>query len=165
MLVKVENENFGYSVSTHEDWVIVGNPSSFRYDPSSSSYWRTGSVDIFKYNTLTDRHDYLLTIHQPINPEFLILASDPSADEIHTDIVFDAWIPVITNSVIKDINFFYIHWYRWILSDFQIQIDANSYVSTFEDDYGHSLDVYNNVLAVGSRWYNQLISIPPKQIF
>lgn len=99
MLLNVRNENYGYGVATHDDWVIVGNPSSFKYDsrPESSSFWRTGSLDIFKYNTLTDQHDYLLTLYKPIGAgDELLLAEDPNSKFIHTDIFRNRWIPIFT---------------------------------------------------------------------
>jgi hypothetical protein len=161
MLVNVQNENNGYAVTTHDDWVVVGNPSSFKYNTDSASFWRTGSVDVYKYNTLTDQHDLLLTLYKPINGgDFLVLAEDTSSAEIHTDSIKSFWIPVI-----KWWGTPYINWIQWIIGDLPIEIDAQSYTSTYEDDYGHSIDVFNNILSIGSRWHNQYINISGKEIF
>lgn len=155
-VVRVQNENYAYSVSTHNDWVVVGNPSSFRYNILSASYFRTGSVDIFKYNEVSDKHDLLLTLFKPVGTgEEILLAEDTSSRFIHTDIYKSAWVPSL--SFYSGIPF--ISWYRWNLENLPIQIDVAGYVSKLEDDYGHSVDVYNNVLAVGSRWHNQRMEI------
>jgi hypothetical protein len=158
MYVQVKNENYGYSVATHDDWVVVGNPSSFRFNPASPTNWRTGSIDIFKYNTLTDQHDLLLTVYKPVgSADEVLLAEDPTAEFIHTDIYKTGWI-----------SSFGLHgrnWIQYTLQDLPIQIDATDYVSKYEDDYGHSIDVYNNILAVGSRWHNQLIDISGKLFY
>jgi hypothetical protein len=160
MLIDVKNENYGYSVTTHNDWVVVGNPSSFRYDVSSASYWRTGSIDIFKYNTLTDKHDLMLTVYKPAgSADELILSEDTSSNFIHTDIHNSFWMPIV--SVVNgNIIWNYV-------SDFDrpLRIDSNQYLETFEDDYGHSVDVYNDVLAVGSRWHNQKASVTGKTFY
>lgn len=163
MLVNVQNENNGYAVTTHNDWVVVGNPSSFKYDTNSASFWRTGSVDIYKYNTLSDQHDLLLTLYKPINGgDFLVLSEDTSSVEIHTDIAKSYWIPTV-----KWWGTPYVHisWYKWNIGDLPIEIDAQAYTSTYEDDYGHSIDVYNNVLVVGNRWHNHYINISGKEFF
>lgn len=163
MLVNVRNENNGYSVTTHNDWVVVGNPASFKYNTNSASFWRTGSVDIYKYNTLSDQHDLLLTLYKPINGgNFVVLAEDTSSAEIHSDTVKSYWIPTIRW---WGTPYMSLHWYQWLLGDLQIEIDAQAYTSTYEDDYGHAIDVYNNVLAIGSRWHNQYINIGGKEIF
>lgn len=163
MLVHVQNENNGYAVTTHDDWVVVGNPSSFKYNTNSASFWRTGSVDVYKYNTLTDQHDLLLTLYKPINGgDFVVLAEDTSSAEIHTDAVKNYWIPIVHW---WGTPYVHLHWYQWLLGDLQIEIDAQAYTSTYEDDYGHAIDVYNNVLAVGSRWHNHYINISDKEIF
>lgn len=161
MLVNVKNENYGYSVTTHDDWVVVGNPSSFKYNTASSSFWRTGSIDIFKYNEVSDQHDLLLTIYKPIGGgDEVLLAEDPNAKFIHTDTYKNYWIPYVTWN-----NGFQISWTNAVVGDLPIQIDAISYTKTYEDDYGHSIDVFNNVLVVGSRWHNQEIDIANRQIF
>lgn len=160
MIVNVKNENFGYSVATHDDWVVVGNPALLKYNPDSSSFIRTGSVDIFKYNNQTDQHDLLMTIYKPLfGGEEFVLSEDPSSKFIHTDAYKTALIPYFYSYN----NRYYLYWYRWVGQDIPIQIDALENISQLEDDYGHSVDVYNDILAVGCRWYNQLCSIPAKE--
>jgi hypothetical protein len=77
MLVNVRNENYGCSVTTHNDWVVVGNPSLQRWDsrPASASFWKTGSLDVFKYNSVTDQHDLLATIYCPVGLPILNLGN------------------------------------------------------------------------------------------
>lgn len=154
MLVNVKNENYGYSVATHDDWVIVGNPSSFKYDPQSASFCRTGSIDIFKYNTLSDQHDLLITLYHPVGSgDDVLLAEDPTAAFIHTDIANTKWIPVIREWGERP------RWKYWVLEDVPLLIDVASYYTAYEDDYGHSIDVYNNALSVGCRWHTSKISV------
>lgn len=155
MLIYVNNENYGSSVTTHDDWVITGNPSSFRYNLASSSYWRTGSIDIFKYNTLTDEHDFLLTLYKPLGSvDELLLSEDTSSRFIHTDLYGSRWNPSVSL-----VGGYHLVWNYETLSDLSIQIDSAHYINTFEDDYGHAIDVYNNVLAVGDRWHNQQVNM------
>ena len=169
MLVNVKNENYGYEVATHDDWVVVGNPSSFKYDsrPESASYYRTGSLDIYKYNTLTDQHDLLLTLYKPLGAgDEVILAQDHDGfvDDgipIHTDKWKSIWIPIVQFWGYG----YHFQWYHWSIGDLPIEIDANEYASKYEDDYGHVFDVFNGVLAVGCRYYNQEIDISNKRIF
>lgn len=149
MYVDVKNDNYGYQVTTHDDWVVVGNPSPYRYNLASSSFLTTGSIDIFRYNPTTDQHDLLWTLYKPPSElEKILLASDPDGENIHTDV----W------KIYK--YFFFGQWKTLVLEDIPIEIDPSEYILTFEDDYGHAIDVYNNVLAVGSRWNKQEIIIP-----
>jgi hypothetical protein len=151
MYVHVNNENYGYEVVTHDDWVVVGNPTSFKYEILSGSM-STGSIDIFKYNTLTDQHDLLLTLYRGLNgPDQVLLAEDPDATLIHTDVARRYILPIYSPGG--------IHWFTYNLGDIPIQIDASAYVTPLEDDYGHALDVYNNILAVGCRWFLTKIQI------
>lgn len=155
MYVHVNNENYGLEVATHEDWVIVGNPSSFKFDPNSASFWRTGSIDIFKYNTLSDQHDLLLTLYRGLNgPDQVLLATDNEnpGTLVHTDIAKKFIIPIFNSGGI-------FTWINFNLQDIPIQIDSSVYIKTLEDDYGHAFDVYNDVLAVGCRWYNEEVDI------
>ena len=161
MIVNVNNENYGSDVATHDNWVVVGNPSSFRYNPASSSYLITGSVDIFRYNANTDQHDLLVTVNKPINGgDFVVLAEDPTSNFIHTDIVKTTWLPNLTFTGGQRIE-----WFNWIVQNLPIQIDATEFHTPFEDDYGHAIDVYNDTLVIGSRWHNQKIDIAGKLFY
>ena len=161
MIVNINNENYGSAVATHDNWVVVGNPSSFRYNPDSASYLRTGSVDIFRYNSNTDQHDLLVTINKPINGgDFVVLAEDPTANFIYTDIVKTTWIPRFSFT-----GGWHLHWFQWNIENLPIQIDATAFNTPFEDDYGHAIDVYNDILVIGSRWHNQKIDIAGKLFY
>jgi hypothetical protein len=106
----------------------------------------TGSVDIFKYNPVTDQHDLLLTLYRgSYGPDKLFLAEDPSGNLIHTDIAKRYTVPIYSPGGIHSITL--------NVQDIPIEIDAAANIIPLEDDYGHALDVYNNVLAVGCRWF------------
>jgi hypothetical protein len=154
MFVHVENENYGGEVVTHQDWVVVGNPPSFKYDIASPTSWKTGSVDIFKYNPNTDQHDLILTLYRPLgfDNQTLLATDNPNGVLVHTDVWRYFWIPVYTSGGI-------FRWMNFGIGDIPIQIDAGTYFNTLEDDYGHALDLYNNVLVVGSRYFNQQATI------
>ena len=156
MYVHVNNENYGYDTATHDDWVIVGSPSSFRYNSESSSFWRTGSVDIFKYNTLTDQHDLLLTLYRGTYGPYQAYLADESGSSTNPELIYS---DTIKSFVIPYSTF--LGWQQHIInwSNAPIQIDSSEYINTFEDDYGHSVDVYNNIMAVGCRWWNHRIDI------
>lgn len=162
MILNVKNENYGLSVSSHNDWVVVGNPSSFRYSPLTASFKPTGSVDIFKYNTLTNQHDFLFTLYKPdAAGNDILLAEDTGSSEIHTDIYKSRWIPNVVNIQGQ----YYYRPIQIIDQDRKIGLDADLYLTKFEDDYGNSVDVFNDVLVIGSRWHNQRLDISSKTVY
>ena len=149
MIVNVKNENYGYSVATQGDWVASGNPSLLRYDALTASLYRTGSLDLFKYNTLTDQHDLVLTLYKPTNNgDYLVLSEETASGEIHTDIYTSRWVHDVALN----------YWSVQVEEDLPIQIDDTEYTLKLEDDYGHSVDIHKDVMVVGSRWHRQNIT-------
>jgi hypothetical protein len=169
MILEIQNENYGYSVATatnrqsNQNYVAIGNPSSFRYYDDSGTPWTdltqsfnnytnryeyfksgsslSGFVDLYAYNVATDQHDLIATLCKiPTIDEWLILSSElnniPKTASIHTEL----------GSLFS--------------SDKDIGFDSNGFSITIEDDYGHSVDFYRNVLAVGCRWYLRKVTIP-----
>lgn len=138
MFVKVKNENYGHSVSTYGDYVVVANPDLLRWDHLTASVEHTGSVDVFLYNKSKDEHDYVGTIHQlwrafdvKLNTE----ANNPiSASE-----------PIATES--SSLVFY---------SEYNITIDKDLYTASIENGYGVSLDMYEKYLAVGSPYLTEV---------
>ena len=138
MFVKVKNENYGHSVSTYGDYVVVANPDLLRWDHLTASVEHTGSVDVFLYNKSKDEHDYVGTIHQlwrafdvKLNTE----ANNPiSASE-----------PIATES--SSLVFY---------PEYNITIDKDLYTASIENGYGVSLDMYEKYLAVGSPYLTEV---------
>ena len=73
MFVKVKNQNYGSSVATYGDYVVVSNLDVLRWTALSSSVYYTGSVDYFRYNRSTDEHDYINTIYKSYDEIDVIL--------------------------------------------------------------------------------------------
>jgi len=80
MFVKVKNQNYGSSVATYGDYVVVSNLDVLRWTALSSSVYYTGSVDYFRYNRSTDEHDYINTIYKSYDEIDVILATEASID-------------------------------------------------------------------------------------
>jgi hypothetical protein len=146
MKLAIEHENFGYAIASGKNtydsihYFAVGDPSSFRYSEATSSTFRTGSIDIFKYNKATDKHDFIYTLYKQFSTnDLLLLAADPTASNIvHTEV--STTVPST--------------------SDKDILLDIDAYVSPQEDDYGHSLDLHKNWLIAGCRYFRRNVNIP-----
>lgn len=139
MFVNVKNENYGHSVATYGDYVVVSNPDFIRWDYLTASVGHTGSVEVFLYNKSRDEHDYVGTIHQlwrELDVNLTTEANNPiSASE-----------PITTESS----SFaFYSH--------YNIYIDKDMYMSSLENGFGHDLDLYEKFLVVGTPYLTQLV--------
>lgn len=139
MFVKVKHENFGHSVATYGDYVVVSNPDFLRWDHLTASVEHSGSVDVFLYNRSKDEHDLVGTIHQlwrEIDVKLNTEANNPiSASE-----------PITTES--SSLVFY---------PEYNITIDKDLYTSSLENGFGHDLDIYEKFLAVGTPYLTELV--------
>jgi hypothetical protein len=135
MFVVVQNENYGYSVATHVNYVGAGNPRLVRFDPLTASLVQTGSVDIFRYDINTDTHRYVETLYKPFDPtEAILLASEVTSSKsssLHTE---GGGFDIVNQN--KD-----------------IAVNEGLYIHNHDNDYGHSLDTYNKRFALGCRYF------------
>jgi hypothetical protein len=134
MIVQIKNENYGYTVATYGDYVVVANPPSLRWNSATASAFHTGSVDYFRYNKNTDQHDYIATFYNPFEPMDILLDTEqnfPTAIETEDSGSFP---------------------------DYDLLIDENSYTGSLENGYGISLDMYLKLLVVGSPYFTQFIA-------
>lgn len=135
MKLNIKNENYGYAVATYGDYVVASNPSILRYSFDTSSLFRTGSVDYFRYNKNTDQHDLIGQLYF-ISPDLDIrLAAESGSDltlrdPLHTELNNTG------SSADKD-----------------LRIDENRYTASLENGFGLSMDMYNKYLVVGSPYY------------
>lgn len=135
MYVKVRNENYGYAVATYGNYVVVSNPDFLRWDRLTASYYHSGTVDVFLYNRSSDEHDYLGTLYQVWRPMDVIS---------NTEIISASWH---INTEQSQSNY-YPAW--------NIAIDKDLYTASLENAFGKSLDMYENLLIVGTPYLTQV---------
>lgn len=133
MFVQVKNENYGKTVATYGDYVVVGNPTYFRWSSASASIFCTGSVDLFRYNKSTDEHDFIYTIYN-------------SGLAIDVDLISESGSLIEAESSS----------FSGGIAD--ILIDKNDYTASIEDGFGTSLDMYGKLLVAGSPYITQVVS-------
>ena len=143
MITNIHNENFGYAVAVSDNWSAVGNPSLLRYT-QSSAICQTGSVNVYKYNINTDTHIEKGVIYRPLySYEISFLTTEANnAGITGPNYVLHTESP---GNVVSTSN-----------SD--IMYDIGLYYTASEDSYGKSLDIYNNILAVGNPYFTSYIT-------
>ena len=139
MYVQVENENYGYAVTTYGDYVVVANPDLLRWDHLTASVKHTGSVDVFRYNKSKDEHDYVGTLYQFWREMDVKLDTESNNSP-------SASTPISTESSS------YVYY-----SDYDLCIDKDLYTSSLENGFGVSLDMYEKYLIVGSPYLTELV--------
>ena len=146
MIANIRNENFGYAVACEGNWAAVGNPALLRFTSESSSFVRTGSVEVYRYNINTDTHDLKTVIYRPLTTAediFLAINTASLAELIlHTE---------TTGSVPYT-------------ADLDLLLDVGQYYTASEDGYGRSLDIHNNILVVGNPYYSSSFNIDTASI-
>lgn len=131
MYIDVKNENYGYSVATHGDYVAAGNPRIVRYNVLTASLYQTGTVDVFRYDHNTDTHLYVETLWKPVEEDEAILLAAESASVLSSSLSTEE---------------FGLDW----ASRFKdIRVDYLQYWTPIESAYGHVVDWYDKRLAVG----------------
>lgn len=148
MYVLAKNVNYGYSVGTHGKYVAVGNPSHVRYDTLTSSLYQTGTVEIFRYDVNSDTHILLDTLRKPFEG-VTFLASETGSI---------AW--ALSASIASSSLHTELFGYDFAHRDKDLALDDTNYLHHIENDYGHSLDVYNKKIAIGCRYYWDRIVVP-----
>lgn len=147
MISNIYNQNFGYTTTCQDNWSAVGNPSILRFNPLTASLIKTGSVEIYKYNINTDTHDKMAVIYRPLTDyELVLLAADSASANVyilHTE---------PTGSVVFS-------------ADLDLQIDEGKYYSPQDDGYGFSIDINNNLLAVGNPYFSSGINVNTANTF
>lgn len=141
MFVQVQNENYGSRVSTFGDYIVVANPTTFRYSFDTASVIQTGSVDYFRYNKNTDQHDYIGTLYRELDELPTILARETGSDittrqNLHTELL-NVGHP--------------------FTADKDIEIDKDRYTASLEDGFGLALDMNEKILTVGCPYFLQTV--------
>lgn len=139
MIVQVQNENYGYSVSTYGDYVAVGNPFITRYNLNTASVICTGSIDYYRYNKATDQHDLVGKLYRQLGDMAIILAAETGSD-----------VAVKVNMHVELNN-------TGSSYDKLIEIDKDKYTASLEDGFGLAMDMNETLLAVGSPYFKQIV--------
>lgn len=135
MITNIINDWYGYSAACDGYWAAVSNPSSLRYDPLTSSFLRTGSVEVYKYNINTDTHDKKTILYRHILDNENISLTTEFANGgltgpdyiLHTE--YTGTVP--------------------LTADKDILLDAGSYFTSSENGYGVEIDINGSYLVVG----------------
>lgn len=127
MYITIQNDNYGYSVSTENKWLAVGNPSFNSWPQPTASIPTSGSVDLFLYNKKNDLHEFREIFHKHLSPEEEILLATEIDDILHTE---------LTGSVP-------------LTADLDLAIDYGLYLTASINDYGRSVDLHKNLLGIG----------------
>lgn len=145
MFVQVKNENYGYTVATYGDYVVVANPAIIRYD----SFYRnvvnyTGSIDYFRYNKCTDEHDFIKTEYKPWVDLNVLLAWETGSDILYR-----------SGSETESGSYLTTDGGRTSLKG--MWIDKDRYTGSLDDGFGLSMDMYEKFLVVGSPYYQEFV--------
>lgn len=134
MYAEISNENYGYAVATFGSYVAIGNPSLGRYDSATASFYRTGSIEIFKYDPSIDEHRHVSTLVSPSDYFTILLAAESGSSSYRTPIHTEDSGSVLT----RDLN---------------LELFNGNFTQMQEDNFGLSLDIYNKILVSGNPWW------------
>jgi len=82
MSVTIKNENYGYSVATYGDYVVIGSPPSFR----NGSGFSIGMVNVKKYDSSVDQYVPYLELQKTVNLQQLnVSLSTTNFNELLTE--------------------------------------------------------------------------------
>jgi hypothetical protein len=171
MITNIINDGYGWDVTCYDQWAAIGNPATIRFE-SDNNYLgteddfilhtetygsvlrtrdldilldpfipvdiRTGSVEVYKYNINRDQHDLIDVLYRPtielLDDNFLGTEDDFI---LHTE---------LTGSVSQS-------------ADRDILLDYVANVESLDNNFGISVDLNRNFLAVGSTYGSTQITI------
>jgi hypothetical protein len=139
MYAEISNENYGYAVATFGPYVAVGNPSLGTYDATTASFYRTGSIDIYKYDPTIDEHRHVSSLYAPFDYFTILLAAESGSSTYRTPLHTEDSGSVLTR-------------------DHNLELFSANYTTMHEDDYGMAVDIYNKLLVVGNPWWKSFTS-------
>ena len=145
MITTITNDYYGYSVACDGNWAAVSNPSSLRYEYASSSYLRTGSIEVYKYNINTDIHDKKTLLTRHLSPyEYIYLITEQNNIN-----------PQGPNYILQT----ELTGSRPLTANKNLIIDWSAYYTSSEDGYGYSIDLNGTYLAVGCPYFTSTASV------
>jgi hypothetical protein len=133
MYVNVLNNNYAYAVATYGDYVVATNPDFLRWTTATASVEHSGTVDVFLYNRATDEHDYLGTLYQVWRDMDVLMTAEVISASVHITTENTNWYP-----------------------NYQIAIDKDLYTASLENAFGKSVDMYENLVVVGTPYLTQV---------
>jgi hypothetical protein len=145
MALRLENELLGYAVTTWADHACIGNPDLLLYSNHTGSY-HTGSVEVYKYNINKDAHDLIATLHSSVVIDTYLLAAESGSG---TGSIVSGSLRTEQNGIVRRTDFM------------DLLIDEGDYLTKEDDAYGQSLDLWNNFLVVGCKYFHQKVVIGP----
>ena len=76
-IYQIDKKDFGYSVAIDELYSLIGNPCFNSFNSASYPFISEGSVDIYKYDTVTvDGFVYDRTIKRTAYEQFIFYTED-----------------------------------------------------------------------------------------
>ena len=121
----IKNENYGYSVATYGDYVAIGSPPSFL----SGSGFSVGQVSVKKYNYSNNEYENYLTLQKTLDQDTSHDFNLSQSDDANFDLTTEDG-----------------KYLKYDLND-------NYSINKVENEYGHSLSIYGNDLAVATRYF------------
>lgn len=145
--IYIDKKDFGYSVAIGDIYAIIGNPSFDSFNSSSvNPILEEGSVDVYKYDsTIEDRFKYYKTIKVSSLKDDYILYTENYTTSSIVGLASGSY-PLLTETGSSGS-------YSSTISS----ADSSSFliatgddVLTLSSDFGRSLDIYENLCAIGS---------------
>lgn len=148
-ILQLENDDFGYAVTTWDDHVAIGNPD-FNLYTSSNGLTHTGSVDVYKYNPNIDKHVYISTLYKRVlDTDILLAAETGSGDPVSGSFV--------SGNLHTEADSFTNR--SPLTADLDLRLDEGNYIRYLDDAYGQSVDIWNNILVVGCKYFDAMVTI------
>lgn len=153
MIANIRNDGYGWDVTSYADWAAIGNPGTVRY--SSNEIFLGTELNNILHTELTGNEAFtrdLDILIDPQNPDIRTGSVEVYEYNIHTDIHDLKYIARRRTSSFSD--------YLYLTSETSSIIDTETsidiildnpppIITPLDDDYGISVDINRNLLAVG----------------
>ena len=145
--IYIDKKDFGYSVAIGDIYAIIGNPSFDSFNSSSvNPILEEGSVDVYKYDSMIEnRFKYYKTIKvSSLKDDYILYTENYTTSSI---VGLDSGsYPLLTETGTSGSYSFTIS-----SADSSSFLIANADdILTLSSDFGRSLDIYENLCAIGS---------------
>ncbi len=140
-IYQIDKKDFGYSVAIDELYSLIGNPCFNSFNLASYPFISEGSVDIYKYDTVTvDGFVYDKTIKRTAYEQFILYTENNTFTSSLES-------PFSQSAGSHDLNT-ESNTSPSASADFLLA-DADN-IRVFESDFGRSLDMWGNLAVIGS---------------
>lgn len=145
MITNIHNESFGYATACFDVWAAEGNPEFVLYNSLTSSFTRTGSVEVYKYNINTDTHNKKDTLYRHLSDYEVVLLTTEGANTGSTGPYY-----FLHTELTGSIPF---------TSNLDFLVDIGNYFTRSGDGFGVALDMYGTFLAVGCPYFTSTANV------